>query len=442
MNSECVICTLKFTKTRYVVKCPECDFSCCAYCVVEYHKSKPMHPECMSCHIGWTSETIGILLTKKSHIKDVFNSRNDLLLQDNIRLLPTSYKFIAQLKELETINDDRTVLQDKYNEAYKVLKAAQVMADAARMQCRNLDRRMAEKHTEMERGKREMTNSNAAQSSSAHRCCSNFCQGWVIQKEKCTECSKYTCFECMNSIDDLSAHVCKLEDLNTAKSIRDTTKECPTCQMRITKTEGCNDMFCVLCKTTFNYRTGKIDQRGNSNPMFYDWLRTLGIQRPQHIRTIDGDNFTLTHIKNRPVFKTILNSTKQQHFIEAFTALHMRIHRTNCPPPENIKLGLLNLRIEHIYMQTKKEDLKFKISKLFRDCECKQALHQVWNNANMKYRDLLNTAFNTEDESDFMAIMNMAQLLNTQLPIDLKKIKKLFSYEIVGSEPTAQQAAS
>ena len=234
----------------------------------------------------------------------------------------------------------------------------------------------------------------------------------------------------MQSTENLTTHVCKQEDLSTAKSIRGTTKECPTCQMRITKTEGCNDMFCVVCKTTFNYRSGKVDNRGNSNPMFHKWLQTLGIQRPENIRTIDGDNFTLTHIKNRPVFKTILTPEQQQIFIEAFTGLHIRINRMNYPATENIKLELLNLRIEHIHQKTCVQDLMFKISKMFRDCECKQALHQIWTNAKENYRVLLNTAFNTEDATMFMSIMNDARLLNTRLPNEVRKIKKLFGYDI------------
>lgn len=430
-QTECNICTLKFTKTRYEVKCPSCEFKCCASCVVEYHKSKSIHPECMSCHTGWTSETVGVLLTKKSHIKDVCNSRNELLLQEQIRMLPSAQQFIKPLKELEVMNGAYKELRNVYNNAYKLLREAQHQVNVANGECMNLSRQIMLKNTEMERMKKTLTNGIEEQHSSKRRCLSNFCQGWIDAKEKCGECSKYGCFKCMQSTDDLSTHVCKQEDLNTANEIRDTTKECPTCQMRIAKTEGCNDMFCVVCKTTFNYRTGKIDARGNSNPMFHSWLRTLGIQSPQNIRTVDGDNFTLTHIKNRPVFKNVLTSDKQQSFIEAFTGLHMRINRTRCSPPDNIKLGLLNLRIEHIHQKTEVSDWKFKISKMFRDCECKQALHQIWNNANTTYRDLLNKGFNAEEEPEFMSIMNNARVLNMQLPEDIKKIKKLFGYEII-----------
>jgi hypothetical protein len=68
-------------------------------------------------------------------------------------------------------------------------------------------------------------------------------------------------------------HVCDENDILTLRMLKKDSKPCPKCNVMIHRISGCPDMFCVECKTAFNWNTLKINVRGNSNPHYYEWLR-------------------------------------------------------------------------------------------------------------------------------------------------------------------------
>ena len=73
------------------------------------------------------------------------------------------------------------------------------------------------------------------------------------------------------SKDDLK-HTCKEEDVRTIKLMYENAKGCPNCGELIFKNGGCKDMFCIKCKTAFNWETMKIVKE-NTNPLFHAWRR-------------------------------------------------------------------------------------------------------------------------------------------------------------------------
>lgn len=69
-------------------------------------------------------------------------------------------------------------------------------------------------------------------------------------------------------------HECNLEIQASFRLIKQESKPCPVCGAPIIKISGCNHMFCTDCKTAFDWMTMKIHAEGNSNPHYYEWLRT------------------------------------------------------------------------------------------------------------------------------------------------------------------------
>ena len=78
--------------------------------------------------------------------------------------------------------------------------------------------------------------------------------------------------------DDISAHECKKEDLESVEAIRKETKPCPRCGTRIHKIDGCDQMWCPFCQdkygegTTFSWKTGKIERGRIHNPHYIDYM--------------------------------------------------------------------------------------------------------------------------------------------------------------------------
>jgi hypothetical protein len=99
-------------------------------------------------------------------------------------------------------------------------------------------------------------------------CMNSFCNGRLDSKFECFNCRTRFCKECEKAItglDPLRGHVCKKEDLESIRFIKDSVMKCPGCKIPIQKSEGCNGMTCANCKTTFDYRTGSLSNHGSFN---------------------------------------------------------------------------------------------------------------------------------------------------------------------------------
>jgi hypothetical protein len=70
-------------------------------------------------------------------------------------------------------------------------------------------------------------------------------------------------------------HVCKKEDVDTVSMIRKETRPCPKCGIRISKIDGCDQMWCTAenCGTAFSWNTGKLINGIIHNPHYYEWMR-------------------------------------------------------------------------------------------------------------------------------------------------------------------------
>jgi hypothetical protein len=95
----------------------------------------------------------------------------------------------------------------------------------------------------------------------------------------CIRCKTTTCFICEQSSQS-SKHKCLKSDLDNLKVLNANSTKCPKCLIRITKVEGgCNQMFCTLCNTPFDYSTGEIYKNAFfHNPEYSDYLDNGGKQ--------------------------------------------------------------------------------------------------------------------------------------------------------------------
>jgi hypothetical protein len=117
----------------------------------------------------------------------------------------------------------------------------------------------------------EDTPSETTQSVFSHKCPSEDCKGYVSNKWKCGVCSKHFCKDC--HIIKENGHVCEEGLKATIKLIKSNTQKCPNCDMNINKIEGCNQMFCTLCHTPFDYVTGNIVKGVIHNPHYFEIQR-------------------------------------------------------------------------------------------------------------------------------------------------------------------------
>ena len=107
------------------------------------------------------------------------------------------------------------------------------------------------------------------------KCSKEECNGIVNSDFKCDLCYSNYCPKCF-AILSSDEHVCKEDDILTAKEIITNTKPCPKCAARIFKISGCNQMFCTNCKIGFDYVSGRIIKSNFHNPHRMEWLLSRG----------------------------------------------------------------------------------------------------------------------------------------------------------------------
>lgn len=101
------------------------------------------------------------------------------------------------------------------------------------------------------------------------------CRGFLSTQWKCGTCQLFYCHDCHALIGNIKElpHTCEAGAKATAALIQKETKPCPKCGIRISKIDGCDQMWCTSCQTAFSWNTGQIITHRIHNPHFYDWQR-------------------------------------------------------------------------------------------------------------------------------------------------------------------------
>lgn len=97
-------------------------------------------------------------------------------------------------------------------------------------------------------------------------------------------------------------HTCDNNHVENIKSIRQCSKACPNCRVRVEKTYGCDQMWCIYCNTSFSWNTGKpISVKFFHNPHYTEYLRTQRAENlgTGHDHTNTGGGSIIGRVRNR-----------------------------------------------------------------------------------------------------------------------------------------------
>jgi hypothetical protein len=314
-NEECGICIEKYKNTinRKKVSCNYCNYDCCVGCAQTYLVSQAMDAHCMNCRTGWNREFIDLNMTKTFRTKEWREHKKVMIVNREKSFLPTMQRYAAAKKKMEEIrniqikqnNDLEKIIskrrkfleqinairndiifrsplaEDEANNIKKlneIVKDYNIIEDMHRIEEIYVSKN--NRNYTIEHDIYNDTNTVAGVKEKKEfilKCVKEGCRGFLSTSYKCELCSIFVCKDCMipKSEKDDDIHECKKDDVDTIRMIRKDTKPCPKCGIRISKIDGCDQMWCVAesCGTPFSWNTGKIVSDVIHNPHYYEWVR-------------------------------------------------------------------------------------------------------------------------------------------------------------------------
>lgn len=92
----------------------------------------------------------------------------------------------------------------------------------------------------------------------------------------CNVCKRKACPTCLNFEHPDSP--CTVDDMKLMHYYKTKCQSCPECGIWIEKSQGCDDMFCTFCHTTFNFVNRKRIYGNVHNPHRMDYLSSLNTE--------------------------------------------------------------------------------------------------------------------------------------------------------------------
>ena len=111
------------------------------------------------------------------------------------------------------------------------------------------------------------------------RCVKHGCEGFVSTGYKCGLCESKICKDCHVITD--GDHACNADVVASIAAVKKESRPCPKCAAPISKIDGCDQIWCTLCKTAFSWNTGKIETGPVHNPHYFQWIRESGQALPR-----------------------------------------------------------------------------------------------------------------------------------------------------------------
>jgi hypothetical protein len=424
----CPICCEMYSQTiRKKIKCNYCNYKSCASCFKKYCISTTNEPHCMSCKKKWSREFLASVLTKKFMNEDYKKHQEDLLLERELAMMPSTQYYLERKKVAKDYLDAADRIQDEINKLQS--KHEEYLL------CYNRNMNI---YNYPKSYRREASSEEKREVAFTKPCPKDGCRGFINNRWNCGVCASKICSECHEIKAD--EHKCDENVVQSVKLIKAETKSCPKCYTPISKIVGCDQMWCTICKTAFSWTTGKAINGPIHNPHYFEYLRTIG-REDEEIMNRFGQNCNQEGINGifrrlNAVYRRNLPMDRQSNFTVLFNYIQHLFHLENVEIPrynnnEDDEIQNVDLRIQYLENIIDRDTLKIKIQRRKKKVLFSQNILEIVQmyydvSLDLIRELLLNIETEREVWDDFI---QKARKLQNYTEESMEKIKTCYSYK-------------
>lgn len=431
-NNCCKVCTEKYNFSANGSKtiCPFCKFDVCVACVKRYIiELGNGEPKCMNCNKEWTRKQLIDRTSQTFVCKQWKEYKENLWFERECAYIPEVQPYARQIlleRELYTLYDEFVENPTRANEIETRIKIIRKEIKTLRKQNNNNS---------------QLNNDESSSSSNEiiviSQCPQQNCKGLITSNNyKCGLCSLQICETCHVQIttDLVKPHVCDVNDIETVKTLINTTRMCPNCPTRIYKIDGCDQMWCTQCHTAFSWKTGKIENGRIHNPHYYEYQRNISAtgEIPREPGDDYGENNIVPPLTS--LIQHLKSFTNNNNYDQITVNYIYSIHRNIIHILDNANINNLpvnieydpnktrDLRVKYIINDIDKNTFKRRLFSMFKTQEKKfldrQVLQMYTTTMILYFNDIMNCTQFTDIET----IANYMKSLYTYVLKELKEI--------------------
>jgi len=277
---ECSICVEEMTKND-VIECKMCKNSSCKNCFKRFILDHELESKCMHCKVKISREFIIRMLDvtwlkndyREFRQKHLFNVEKSKFPETNpaARAYMTAKEIITRLPFDPVTGEYKGNIHNfnKYANQFNTFNDATLCI---------IDYGRGFEEHDFESGLKNKPKSIKK----TIKCPFSNCAGIIPltgdDELICAMCYGTVCSKCQEQTNQ-SKHMCNEDTVKTINDLRENTRSCPVCSALIFKIEGCDQMFCTQCHTTFSWNTARIERGFQHNPHYLDWVREQRMKR-------------------------------------------------------------------------------------------------------------------------------------------------------------------
>lgn len=234
--------------------------------------------------------------------------------------------------------------------------------------------------------------------STTRKCPRNKCTGFMCEVKntknlECGICHHTICRVCYEQVilDDEN-HVCDPDIIKNVEAIFAVAKPCPKCSFPTEKKEGCNQMWCVQCHTTWDWATGSVERGRIHNPHYYEYQRMVnnGVIPREEGDIPCGGLPSSSALQNHLASIPGLEKKDIDYVMDIYRAIvdYEHIERPQYQVEEYSQNTHMDLRIQHLRKKLTKEEFQKKLVSQERKREKKKNISEVMDTLIEVTRDL------------------------------------------------------